>query len=152
LLFVWQVLDIGFTVFVNHWRIKMRSLIISILLVCFSCNVCLASSCDWSTIKTLPDGGYEYSPALNLCVGNLVQQNGVLTQQVSDLGKAITLKDLALTQSDQRAQLWSDTSGKLEDRLSKVDSLEKSNNILYFGLGVLLTFGAAYAAGQLIHR
>jgi hypothetical protein len=130
----------------------MKSILVSLLLSIFTLNICFAD-CDFKTgITPGPNKTFIYSEECHLKVGQLAQDNSVLTQQVGDLTKAIQLKDLAITASDSRATLWSNTSASLEDRLQKVDSMEKSNSTLYFGLGILLTLGAAYAAGQLIHR
>lgn len=121
------------------------------LLVIFSLLSNLAKAdCDWSKIKKNSDNTYTYSEELHLCVGSLVQDNKVKTQKIADLTKAISLKDLAIQASDTRANLWMDTSSKLEDRLQKVDSLSSKNSILYFGMGVATTFLAAWAAARLV--
>lgn len=130
----------------------MKKFLVSIFLLIFSSNVVLAD-CDWSTgIRSLPDGNYEYSKNCHIAVGQLVQSNKILTQQLADLNKAITLKDLALQQSDSRATLWSNTSSQLEDRLQKVDSLEKHNEFLFFGLGVLSAVAVGFATAKLVGR
>jgi len=126
----------------------MKKLICLLLLIS---NVASAS-CDWSTIKQLPDGGYEYSPALNLCVGNLVQQNKVQTQQIADYTKAISLKDLALTAADQRTQIWTTTAENEQDRMTKLTTEQHHTDFIYFGLGVLATIGAGFAAAKLAGR
>ena len=128
----------------------MKKLITCILLFVSSANA--FANCDWSTIKKLPDGGYEYSPALNLCVGNLVQDNKTKDLQIADLTKAITLKDLALKASDDRVLLWSKTAGDEMDRLNKISQDQKHSDWLYFGLGVATTFLAAYSASKLIRN
>ena len=107
------------------------------------------ADCDWSQIKKNADGTYIYSEKLHLCVGKLVQDNKVKTQQITDFTKALSLKDLSIKASDDRANLWMDTSGKLEARLQKVDSLQKDNEWIFFGLGVLATSFAAYTASKL---
>jgi hypothetical protein len=132
---------------------KLASLALIVSL--FSQNVFAVTTtapCDWTQIKSNSDGTYIYNAQLNLCVGQLVQQNKIQLEQIADYQKAITLKDLALTQSDQRAQMWSTTSDQLENRIQAIDSAEKHNEVLYFGLGVLTTFLAAYGAAQIIHR
>lgn len=127
----------------------MKKIIASLLLLCLSSNIALAD-CDWSKIKSNTDGTYTYSKELHVCVGQLVQQNSTLSLQVADLTKAIELKDLAITKSDQRVQLWIDTNDKLSDRLSKVDEIYKHNEFLYFGLGVLATVGAGFMIARLV--
>jgi hypothetical protein len=124
----------------------MKKLICLVLL--FS-NLAMASNCDWSTIKQLPDGGYEYSPALNLCVGNLVQQSKVQTKQISDLTTAVDLKDAALTAADQRTLLWTTAAENEQDRMNKLQADQKHSDWLYFALGVVTTFAAGYGAAAL---
>jgi hypothetical protein len=109
--------------------------------------------CDWSKgITKGPNKTFIYNEACHQAVGKLVEDSAVQTQQVNDLTKAISLKDLALKDSDQRATDWMGTSGTLEKRLQQVDSLEKKNDILFFGLGVLTTFLAAYGAAKLVGK
>lgn len=117
------------------------------VIFCTLCNSAFGS-CDWTKIKKNPDNTYTYSEALHRCVGNLVQDNQVKAQQIADLNKALTMKDLALQEADKRATLWSNTSENLEGRLQKVDSLEKNNQWLFFGIGVLATVAAAYTANK----
>ena len=128
----------------------MKKLIVCILLFVSSVNA--FADCDWSTIKKLPDGGFEYTPELHLCVGNLVQDSKVKDQQIADLNQAITLKDLALKESDERVSLWSKTAGDEMDRLNKISNDQKKSDWLYFALGVGTTFLAAYSAAKLIHN
>lgn len=128
----------------------MKKFIVCLLLFVSSANA--FADCDWSTIKKLPDGGYEYSSDLNLCVGNLVQDNKTKDLQIADLNKAITLKDLALKESDERVALWSKNAGDELDRLNKISNDQKINDWLYFALGVGTTFLAAYSASKLIRN
>lgn len=121
-----------------------------IVILCLS-NIALGD-CNWASIKTLPNGNYEYTPTLHLCVGKLVQDGKVKDTQIQDLTKAIQLKDLALTASDSRAKLWMDTSLSEQDRLMKIDSAQKQNNFLYFGLGILASIGVGMTTARLIGR
>jgi hypothetical protein len=131
--------------------VKLTKMICSVLLGCSILVNTAQADCDWSKIKDNGDGTYTYSKELHLCVGNLVQDNKVKTQQIADLNQAITLKDLALSKENERIKMWMDTSYALEDRLTKIDSLEKKNDWLYFGLGVVTAVGAGYMASKLIH-
>lgn len=127
----------------------MKKVISLLLLFCFISNAALAD-CDFSTgITPGPNHTFIYTEACHLQVGKLVQDNKTKDAQLADLTKAITLKDLALTKSDERTQLWMDTSDKLQNRLTTVDSLAKKNEWIYFGLGVLATVGAGYVASQM---
>jgi hypothetical protein len=120
------------------------------LFICMSNSVFAA--CDWSTgITPGPNKTYIYTEECHQRVGALVADNKVKEQQILDYQKVITMKDLAIKDSDARYQLWFDTSRNLEDRLQKVDSMQKSNEYLAFGLGVAMTFLAGYAAAKLIH-
>lgn len=130
----------------------MKKLISLVLLLCFMANVAMAD-CDFKTgITPMGDGTFRYSGECHRKVGDLVQDNTTKAVQITDLTKALELKDLALQKSDQRAQLWMDTSSKLEDRLSKIDELSSKNSILYFGLGVVVTGLAVWGAGQLVRK
>lgn len=127
----------------------MKRIISFLMLLTFVSNVALAD-CDFSTgITPGPNKTFVYSEECHLKVGQLVQQNTTLLAQVGDLTKAIDLKDLALTKADQRTQLWMDTNDKLQDRLSKIDEVYRHNELLYYGLGVLTVFVAAYAVHQI---
>lgn len=125
----------------------MRLVSIVLAMSLFS-NIAFAD-CDFSTLVHNSDGSVTYSKAQHVCVGQLVQDNATKTQQIADLNKAITLKDLAITKSDERAQLWMDTSFKLEDNIQKMNSLKSTNEWVYFGLGVLTIFAAGMATAQL---
>jgi len=129
----------------------MKKFIASFILLILSCNICLADNCDWTQITMLPNGNYSYNPILNLCVGNLVQDSATKDKQLADLNQAITDKNAALTASDQRATLWSNTSASLESRLQTIDSEEKHNDWIFFGLGALTVIGAGWMASRLIH-
>lgn len=130
----------------------MKSLISIILMFCFICNVCLAD-CNFATdIKPLADGTYAYSKECHLKVGSMKKQIASQTQQISDLNSAITLKDLAYTDSQKQKQIWEDTSLNLQDRLTKVDSLQRTNDFLYFGLGVLGAIGTGFMAAKIIGK
>lgn len=104
----------------------------------------------WSSIKLLPDGGFEYSPAQSLCVGQLVQDNKTQAAQIADYSKAISLKDLALVNSDARVALWQKSADDEMDRLSKIQADQKKSDWLIFGLGVVTTLGAGWMASKLI--
>src|ERR1700678_983751 len=99
----------------------MKRLVLLTVLFSFFSNICFAT-CDWTKIVANPDGTYTYSKALNLCVGQLVQDNATKTQQIADYTKALTLKDFAITKSDARGDQWMATSLKLEESVQKVDS------------------------------
>lgn len=129
----------------------MRKLFFWVMSLCLFANSAFAD-CDWTQIKDNGNGTYNYSKELHICVGQTVQDNKIKDQQVKDLNQAIQLKDLVIQKADQRAQLWMDTSFKLEDNIQKMDSLKKTNEWLYFGLGALTVLGSGFMAAQLLHR
>lgn len=110
------------------------------------------SACDWSKIKKNSDDTYTYSQELNLCVGQLVKDSANQTAAIQDLTKGISMKDLALQAADKRADLWNQTASGLENRLQSVDNLEKRNEWLFFGLGVLTTGIAGFTAAKLVGK
>jgi hypothetical protein len=133
---------------------KLMNCIISLLVIVSLLFSQIAyADCDFKTgIASGPNKTFIYSEACHQKVGALVQDNQVKTEQVAELNKAVTLKDLALKDSDKRATDWMNTSGTLEKRVQEVDKLESTNKFLYFGLGVLTTFLAAYGAAKLVNK
>ena len=123
-----------------------------IILICYIFSVTSFAECDWSNIKKNNDNTYNYTEELHLCVGKLVKENKVKDEQILNLTKAITLKDLALDSSDKRVNLWMDTSMKLEDRVNKIDSMQKSNNFLFFSAGILTTILAGFMTAKLLGK
>lgn len=129
-------------------NIKIISAVLALLM--FS-NVCFAD-CDFSKGITKTGNGYLYTPECNLAVGQLVQDNQTKDTQIADLTKAISLKDLAVKTSDDRTQLWMDTSLKLEKNINEIDSLKKDNEWIAFGLGALTVIGTGFALGAVTNR
>lgn len=127
----------------------MKKLISILVVICLLFPKVTFADCDFSTgITKGPNDTYIYTKPCHLQVGQMVQDVKDKDTKVNDLLQAITLKDLAITAADKRAQLWNDTSIKLEERIQKVDSLTSSNGVLYFGLGVLTTIATAWAIAR----
>ena len=128
----------------------MRKLICSILLLVLSTNA--LADCDFSTgITAGPNHTHIFSEECYLKVGQLVQDNAVKTQQIADLNAAISLKNLAISNSDARVALWQKSSDDNLDRLNRLQSDQKHDDYISFGLGILLTIGAAYAVHAATH-
>lgn len=107
------------------------------------------ADCDFSSGITKVEGGYLYTRECHLKVGEMKYDLGAKDLQIEKLTKALDLKDLALTKADQRTELWMNTAFKLEDRVNTIDEMRKTNQWLYFGLGVVTMFAAGYMASQL---
>lgn len=126
---------------------------ISFALICSLVSNLGFAECDFSKgITPLPNGNYEYSKDCHIRVGQLVQENATKDQQISDYIKAISLKDLAIKESDNRAQLWLTTSSDLENRIQKLDSMQRTNEFLYFGAGVLASVLIGFATARLVGK
>lgn len=132
----------------------MKKLITAILILLFTFGNAFAdtSNCDWTQIKKLPNGDFDYSPALNLCVGQLVSDNKVQAQQIADYKKAISLKDLAISYDDQRVALWQKSADDELQRMNSIEKDQKESSLLSFGMGVVFTAISIYGASQLTHR
>lgn len=132
----------------------MKKLISIVLLAVMFSNTAFAT-CDFSTgITSLPDGGYRYSKDCHVKVGEMKESLENKEKAIVEYKKAIDLKDLALITSQERTQLWMDTSFKLEERVTKIEDLRRRNDWLYFGLGALTVLASGYVAAQLMdhHR
>lgn len=130
----------------------MKKLISALLAVFMFANVALAD-CDFSTgITPNTDGSYTYTKACHIAVGTMKRDLDTANTKIASYEKVIQLKDLSLTKSDERADLWMNTSFKMQDRLNSVDELKSKNQWLAFGLGIVFTSLAVYGAGQLAHK
>lgn len=98
---------------------------------------------------TKVEGGYLYTEACHVAVGNLVETNKNKEQQITHLKKALELKDLALTKSEERAELWKSAALDLESKYAWNTRLDKYENWLFFGLGIAVTAIAVKGAGEL---
>jgi hypothetical protein len=109
--------------------------------------------CDLSTdVKKTPNGNYIYSKECHLLMGQWKNDLEKRQKQVKALEKTITLKDLAINTNLQRVDRWRDTSFTLEDRLFKIERLQSTNKVLYFGIGVIFTGLSVWAASQINQR
>lgn len=107
------------------------------------------AECDFSTGITKTQSGYVYSEECNRQVGKLVLDNKDKDSAIEYLNKTVTAKDLGLKIQEDRADKWMNTSLKLEDRVNEIDKVSSSNKELYFGLGVLTTVLAVFAASKI---
>jgi len=127
----------------------MRNLLISLLIVVILPLKTFAA-CDFANdIKANPDNTYTYTKDCHIEVGKRVKKLGITEQQVVELEKVIELKDLALVKQKERADLWMDTSMKINDKLQSYESAARSSDWIHFGLGVGVTILSAWAVGQL---
>lgn len=130
----------------------MKKLILAIMVVCMLPLQALAE-CKWETgITKLSNGNYEYTKECHVKVGETVRDLNISLGQNLKLTEALSFKDLALTKANERADLWMNTSYKLEARIETMDSIYQRNKWLYFGLGILVASAAVYGAGQLNNR
>lgn len=130
----------------------MKKIISTILIAVTLLSTSAMADCDYSKIVKNVDGSYTYSKELHICVGEMKRDLDAATVQLGEYKKVIELKDLALTKANERADLWMNTSFKLQDRMNTIDELKSKNQYLAFGLGIVLTSLAVYGAGQLAHR
>lgn len=130
----------------------MKKLIAMAMIVLSLSNVALAD-CDFSTgISKNQDGSYTYTKDCHIKVGEMRRDLDAANVQIVEYKKVIELKDLALVKANERADLWMNTSFKLQDRMNVIDEMKSKNQWLMFGLGVLTTGVAAYALNQTLRR
>jgi hypothetical protein len=130
----------------------MKKLIAAALIAISLSNVAMAN-CDFSSgITKNADGSFTYTRDCHLKVGEMKRDLEVANTQIGEYKKVIDLKDLALVKANERADLWMNTSFKLQDRMNVIDDMKSKNQWLMFGLGVLTTGVAAYALNQTLRR
>jgi hypothetical protein len=120
----------------------MKKLIALILLFSATAN----ATCDWKTgITPGPNKTFIYTEECHQAVGALVKAN-------ADLTTALDLKNAALVIADQRTALWEKTSDDELSRLNAIETDQKHNDFLYFGLGILATIGTGFAVAKLVGK
>lgn len=125
---------------------KISCLVISMSLIS---NMAFAS-CNWSEdVKKNQDGSFSYSRGCHLEVGASLEELDLRRRQVEELKKSVELKDLAISYSEQRTQLWIDSSTKMNERLNQYEAARANAGWVYFGVGVAVTVLSVWAAGQL---
>lgn len=108
------------------------------------------AACDFSTgITKNADGSYTYTRECHVAVGQMKYDLEAANKQVEDYKKVIELKDLALTKANERADLWMESSFKLQDRMNTIEDMKSKNQWLTFAAGVIFTGLAVWGAGQL---
>lgn len=117
-------------------------------IITFHLNSTALAACDFSTGITQTEKGFLYTPDCHREVGRISKENEDRKEQAELYRKALDLKDIAMDAQRERADMWRDTSFKLEDKLSSIERFKRNNELLYFGLGVVLTVGAGWAVGQ----
>jgi hypothetical protein len=106
------------------------------------------ADCKWSEgVKEQADG-YLYTPECHKKVGKVVTDLEDREEQVNLLKEALTYQKEATEGERKRAELWRDTTFKLEDRMTTIERWKKYNDWMYFGFGVLVTGVSAWAIGQ----
>lgn len=113
-------------------------------------SVSAMAACDFAKdIVSNPDGTYTYSKECHIEVGKKVKKLEIAEARAEELEKAIELKDLALVKQKERADLWMDTSLKMNEKLRQYDSMANTDRVLHFALGVGVTILSVWAAGQI---
>lgn len=128
----------------------MKQKIISLVVLSLLTSQVSYADCVWSRdIKENQDGSYTYTRGCHVQVGKNNKELDLRKQQVEELNKTIELKDLALVKQEERVNLWMDSTLKMNDKIQSYESLRSTNQILYFGLGILVMSAAVWGAGQL---
>jgi hypothetical protein len=129
----------------------MKFLSFVLILVIFSNQA--FGACDYSKdIKKNQDDSRTYTLGCHLEFGNTLKKLDLLQNEELDLKKAIEAQKEALNIADQRTKNWMDTAISENDSLNKIQHLESTDKIIYFGLGIVTTVLAIIAAGQLYKK
>lgn len=126
----------------------MKNILVALLALSLPLNS-FAASCDYANDIKKVEGGYLYTEGCHIEVGKKVKGYTILSKQVEELEKTITLKDLALTKSDERANMWMNTSVSMAEKVTAYETARSADAYKNVALGVLGTVLAVWAAGQL---
>lgn len=109
----------------------------------------LYAACNPKTDIVKTSTGWQYSNDCHIEVGKKIKQGEKYKEALAEAEKVIELKDLALTVQYDRVDMWQQTTFKMEDRLLKVERLNKTDHWIWFGIGIIVMGAATYGAGQL---
>jgi len=107
-----------------------------------------AGECDTSTIKKNADGTYTYTKDCHTRVGEVVEELELRKEQVQKLNLSVDYYKKAYDIQSDRAENWMKTSIELDRELQRQKKFSDFQKVLYFGLGVLVMYGATQAARQ----
>lgn len=121
----------------------------SFLCIFLTCSNSVAA-CNWATdVSKNADGSFTYSRGCHLEVGASLEELDLRRKQVTELNKSVELKDLALKYSEERTQLWIESSSKMNERLNQYEASRGNQGWLFFGIGVATAVLSVWAAGQI---
>lgn len=92
---------------------------------------------------------YAYPVDCHIDCGRLRKAEPLYKEQVKQLKKSIEFKDLAIQDANKRIDLWKSTTQDLEQIIIKQEENQERMKWIYFGLGILTTGAAVWAAGQI---
>ena len=127
----------------------MKRMILCIVMMASLVSQSVLADCNLKGINEIEHDLFIYSTECHIDYGRLRQAEPLYKEQTRQLKKSIEMKDLALKYSDERTENWKKTTYKLEDKLLKVERNNDRMKWVYFGLGIITTSAAVYAAGQL---
>jgi hypothetical protein len=107
------------------------------------------AECDFSLGIQKVDGGYLYTDDCHREVGKKLLDLKDREKQIILYKDLLDLKDTQIAKEQQRADLWKNTSFKLEDRMMSIRRWDRWEDWMYFGAGVLVMGVATWGAGQL---
>lgn len=97
------------------------------------------AECNWREISKQSDGSYKYPKSCHLAVGKLVLDEKDQTEAIGLLKESLRKKEEALSKEKQRAEVYKDTTEKMEEKVEKIDQLRKTQRWYYYAAGILTT-------------
>lgn len=127
----------------------IKKLVYNLLAFSVLCRSVFAG-CDFSKdIVENKDGSYTYSRACHIQVGKDQYSLSEYKLALDGRKKEIELKDLALQKQEERVVFWMDKAHTMSTKVTTYEDMRSTNQLLYFGAGVVLTGLAVWGAGQL---
>jgi hypothetical protein len=106
--------------------------------------------CDFGNVRQLPSGNYELCEPYFQLVDKEVRLVDELKLREGLYQQKINLQEDLFKVSEQQVEIWADTAKGLNEEINKRSWWSSVSPYFYFGAGVVLTLGAAWAAGQVV--
>lgn len=114
-----------------------------------SANIAFSKCIPKTDIQRQQDDTFIYTAGCHVEFGEFRLKNRYQQKQIQELKQAITLKDLAYSKANTRADMWRDVSYQLKDNIVSLEKSREKTKYTYFVIGFASAIGVAWGLNQI---